>query len=1098
MKNKVLALLAITAFCTNSAVSQEIATWENFCKSAVTFTFDDGGWEDNGHKYADGVLYNAGLPGTFYVITNNMSNSWGTYKQFVAHGSEIGSHGASHNKNSTGNELQSSKSAIENNIGNGYKCLTIAYPECVNPGQSVLQYYIGGRTCSDTRANSSNLSDFTSIQSDMCGTQGTNDAKTFQNRIEGANGGWMVFLIHGFDKNHSGDYSVTHESAFEGAVDFLKNNKSTYWTCTFRDACMYIQERKNATFKKIAGDNSSETYSLTLSASLTSNKVCNWDYPLSLRVPMQDGWANLTVTQNDETLDFEEKNGYVYFKAVPNGGDIVVGSGQPAIPDPEFTISVDKSDKYCKDSTYKVTWTASGDFNDRTYVLNWGTGSSSTDISISSVKASSEWGETEDNPYWTVDKILDDDGSHGGNSRWGSMSGSDEWVEFKFSKTQSVGGITIDECTEYSTITAFEVQYDENGSWKTVYTGKTVGHDFTTTFSPVSTSKMRLFIKSTNDGAGCNINYVKFTGVAGYVIKDDIKAAGSIDWKPKSAGTGMLTITTSKNKVVTQTASIKIENCGGDEPCTDCGGPEPNPGVSTFFDENGAYFGPSCDNDGSQKSGAYYTGVYPSPFKKYLGKTDEEIQAKLDKLWNHYFKGGDNEKVYYENGSEAYIKDINNNDVRSEGQSYGMMICVQTNHKTEFDKLWKFAKSHMLHTSGQWDGYFKWKCNPDGSAQDANCAPDGEMYFVTALLLAANRWNDPSYKEDAQYSLSRFWKNGNGSLFNESYKIITFQPYNCSNFGDPSYDLPAFVELFARWSSDNNDKWESCLAPTRGHLEKSCHSSSGLFADYSEFNGQPTTGGFSDNSNKYMYDAMRCAMNVGMDYYLFGADKKTQTSMMTRLINHFENDGYSHARFNWDGTGGSEQYTLGECGANAVGCFALMDDPANDEKIKTNLKKAWNGSLMTGQYRYYDGLVHYLAMLHLCGSFKIYKSAPSIEEKTENSNTYNGITYEKETVIESFEDCQLYRVTIKGESNNVDETLGDNDAIVLVPNPAENYFIVKSAKEIKAIELFNIAGQKVLSQNNGSAVEINLPAGSYIVKIQTTDGNFIVKKLQVK
>ena len=28
---------------------------------------------------------------------------------------------------------------------------------------------------------------------------------------------------------------------------------------------------------------------------------------------------------------------------------------------------------------------------------------------------------------------------------------------------------------------------------------------------------------------------------------------------------------------------------------------------------------------------------------------------------------------------------------------------------------------------------------------------------------------------------------------------------------------------------------------------------------------------------------------------------------------------------------------------------------------------------MTGPYRYYDGLVHYLSMLHLCGSFKIWK-----------------------------------------------------------------------------------------------------------------------------
>lgn len=524
----------------------------------------------------------------------------------------------------------------------------------------------------------------------------------------------------------------------------------------------------------------------------------------------------------------------------------------------------------------------------------------------------------------------------------------------------------------------------------------------------------------------------------------------------------------------------------------------------SFFDENGAYFGPECESDGTQKSGAFYTGVYPSPFKTYLGKSDEEIQGKLDKLWNHYFKGDNDSKVYYENGNEAYIKDINNNDVRSEGQSYGMMICVQTNHKTEFDKLWKFAKSHMLHTSGQWEGYFKWKCNPDGSAQDANCAPDGEMYFVTSLLLAANRWNDKSYADDANYCLQRFWKNGNGSLFNESYKIITFQPYNCSNFGDPSYDLPAFIELFARWSKSNNSKWEGCLAPTRGHLKASCHSSSGLFADYSEFNGQPTTGGFSSNSNKYMYDAMRCAMNVGMDYYLFGADKSTQKDMMTRLINHFEKDGYAHARFNWDGSGASESYTLGECGANAVGCFALMDDPANDSKIKTNLKKAWDGQLMTGQYRYYDGLVHYLSMLHLCGSFKIYKPAPSIEEKTVEGGSsviFQGVEYTEDTNITAFEDCQLYNVNIKV---NIDIDISANDdvqiseEVSLYPNPASGEFSIKSNKSIKSIALTSMMGQEVYTQAGADNIQISLPAGSYMVKVIMEDGDSKMLKLLVK
>lgn len=57
--------------------------------------------------------------------------------------------------------------------------------------------------------------------------------------------------------------------------------------------------------------------------------------------------------------------------------------------------------------------------------------------------------------------------------------------------------------------------------------------------------------------------------------------------------------------------------------------------VEKYFDDNMAYFGPTEEE--TNYSGAYYTGDYTSPFKTYLNKTDEEIQAKLTQLWNHYF-----------------------------------------------------------------------------------------------------------------------------------------------------------------------------------------------------------------------------------------------------------------------------------------------------------------------------------------------------------------------------------------------------------------------------------------------------------------------------
>ena len=487
-----------------------------------------------------------------------------------------------------------------------------------------------------------------------------------------------------------------------------------------------------------------------------------------------------------------------------------------------------------------------------------------------------------------------------------------------------------------------------------------------------------------------------------------------------------------------------------------------------FFDENGAYYGPDCEKDGTQSTGAYYTGNYESPFKKYLGKTDEEIQKKLDDLWNHYFKGDNNSKVYYETNDGAYIEDINNRDARSEGMSYGMMIAVQTNHKEEFDKLWKWTKAHMWHNPG--DGYFSWSVNTNGSVKDQGNAPDGEMYFMMSLLFAANRWNDEGYMKDAQSILKSCWKGNGNSLFNEQSYIVTFQPSNGNNsWSDPSYSLPAFVDLFSRWSESNTDKWTKATSATRDHLYKSSNKTSGLFSDYNNFDGTPHAVDFNQNATKYMYDAMRCAMNFGMDYYLFGTDAKRETEMAKRIIDFFEKDGYKHARFNWDGTGAQESYTTGEKGANAVATYALMNESSYEEAIKKNLKMAWDEKFMTGQYRYYDGLVHYLAMLHLTGSFKIWKPKPKVEEKAVEASEYCGVKIEKDTTFYAFESCKLYKVSAKPVTNAISAKIRLNNAVrVWSTNSA---IVIENAVVGTKFAITDVNGRVLKSAKTSSAMQ---------------------------
>lgn len=63
-------------------------------------------------------------------------------------------------------------------------------------------------------------------------------------------------------------------------------------------------------------------------------------------------------------------------------------------------------------------------------------------------------------------------------------------------------------------------------------------------------------------------------------------------------------------------------------------------------------------------------------------------------------------KVYFEDSdTTAYILDTGNNDVRTEGMSYGMMISVQMDRRTEFDRIWRWVKKNMHYKSGKWQGY---------------------------------------------------------------------------------------------------------------------------------------------------------------------------------------------------------------------------------------------------------------------------------------------------------------------------------------------------------------------------------------------------------
>jgi len=135
----------------------------------------------------------------------------------------------------------------------------------------------------------------------------------------------------------------------------------------------------------------------------------------------------------------------------------------------------------------------------------------------------------------------------------------------------------------------------------------------------------------------------------------------------------------------------------------------------------------SIPGDGN---GAYKTRQYRDLFAEN-GHSPAETKAKLNEAFREFFHGdGQEERVYFEtgaseNGPLAYITDWANNDARSEGMSYGLMIAVQMDKKREFDAIWNWSKTYMFITDPKNPsvGYFAWSMNTDGTPRATGAAP---------------------------------------------------------------------------------------------------------------------------------------------------------------------------------------------------------------------------------------------------------------------------------------------------------------------------------------------------------------------------------------
>jgi oligosaccharide reducing-end xylanase len=372
--------------------------------------------------------------------------------------------------------------------------------------------------------------------------------------------------------------------------------------------------------------------------------------------------------------------------------------------------------------------------------------------------------------------------------------------------------------------------------------------------------------------------------------------------------------------------------------------------------------------------GGFYTGNYPNLFAE-IGISKDDIDKKISDTFETMFFDPV-ERIYFEMGENmGYMLDTGNDDARTEGMSYGMMMAVQMNRKDIFDRLWLFSKTYMYQYSGKHHGYFAWSVKTDGTKNSEGPAPDGEEYFAMALFIASERWGDGeepfNYSVQAKDILKHCihqaeMVEGGSPMWDPENHYIKFVPE--TPFSDPSYHLPHFYELFAlRANEEDREFFRIAADESRKYLYLSSHPVTGMAPEYAEFDGTPRR---LFHDGQFYSDAYRVAMNIGLDAAWFNKDEKLG-SIIDKLQTFFSEETKLGIYNNYmiDGTALDQPalHPVAIIATNAAGSLAATGKYRLDW-----VRYFWDTPLRTGDRRYYDNCLYFFCLLMLAGKFRIY------------------------------------------------------------------------------------------------------------------------------
>lgn len=324
-------------------------------------------------------------------------------------------------------------------------------------------------------------------------------------------------------------------------------------------------------------------------------------------------------------------------------------------------------------------------------------------------------------------------------------------------------------------------------------------------------------------------------------------------------------------------------------------------------------------------------------------------RTMLSALWDSY------KNEYWEASTGRTLDKQSNSITTSEGQSYTMLRAVWQSDKSTFDKTWKFTKEQMQHRD---DSLFAWKWGQraDGTygileeQGGLNSASDGDSDIAFSLVLAASRWQQSSYLEEAKKIIPQIWEQEVISIGGVNYLAAddiekvsqTDAVINPSYFSPYAYRIFAKVDKTHDWNGLVKDSYDTIDRVLASKLDKA--SSAGLPPDW--FMLDKTTGEIKppagNLTTNYGFDASRIPWRLALDYQWNQEPRARNTlSRMQFIGDRWSDKSRLDAVYAHDGSVVGNYEKLSFYGGN-IGYFIVMQPDQAKEVYRQKLKSVYD------------------------------------------------------------------------------------------------------------------------------------------------------------